>query len=226
MISNVLVVMPTLDRPVMCRRAVDSLLRQNFAAWGLVISKNGGPAMVPEYLESLGDILYDKRVRFLISPLKGLGYGINEGARRFIDDFSYVSVLEDDDEWMPNFLPTMVKAANQSCADVIHCKQAQVPEKRQSNGAPMDPKYIRRRNWVNWPECLIRRSMFKKVKGATNEAGPATDWDFHLKALGAGAKYHFVNQVLVIHHWHGENYCINVNGIDLMLKRIEEGVYG
>jgi len=229
--SNVLVVIPTLDRPKMCRCAIESLLRQKFANWSLVIAKNGGAHHTVEYVKALSsphDMLNDPRLRMLVLPQSGLGYALNEAFSAFAGGYKYFTNLEDDDEWDDQFLVTMVKTLDETGADVAHCLQRQEPDQKQSNGGPMNAAMLKRHNWINFPMCLFRTETIKRAKGFCNEAGPATDWDFHLRALQAGARYEFVPQVLVTHHWHEANYCIvdREKGKEFVTKRLKEGVYG
>ena len=225
--ARVLVLIPTISRPALCARAVQSLLRQNFAAWDLGIVKNGGDSNLEEYVQHLGDTLEHSRVRLLVTHARGLGNALNEGIEYFRQgEHKYFANLEDDDEWHPDFLHTMYREAGRTGADVVHCLQQQEPSQRQSAGGPMDASTIRRRNWINFPMCLFRTDLFDKTGGFCNEAGPATDWDWHLRCLKAGARYHFVPHPLVTHHWQGDNYCLRVNNNKFIQRRMQEGVYG
>ena len=164
-------------------------------------------------------------MRMLVLPDSGLGYALNEVVAHY-GEYEYFAVLEDDDEWDPGFLRTLRKALVAGGADVTHCRQRQVPECRQSDGAPMDRVRIRAVNWINFPMCLFRMQLFHRVGGFTNAAGPATDWDWHLRCIAAGARYEFVDRPLITHHWHGDNYCVKVDGRPFVMKRLAEGVYG
>ena len=204
----VLVAIPTLNRPDMCCRAVKSLLHQKYTNWNLVIAKNGGSFNTDEYVKALSGVLDHPKIRFLVLPKRGLGYALNEAFHHFYEGHAYFANLEDDDEWGASFLTTMVKTLEETAADVAHCVQLQVPKPIQSAGEPMDTDMLKRHNWINFPMCLFRTDLVRKVKGFTNEAGPATDWDFHLRAVQAGARYVFVNKAMVTHHWHATNYCV------------------
>ena len=43
MSGKVLIVIPTLNRPELCARAVQSVLRQKYKDWGCLVWLNGGP---------------------------------------------------------------------------------------------------------------------------------------------------------------------------------------
>jgi len=222
---RVLVIIPTLNRPVMCRRAIASLLRQEFTNWSLVIAKNG-KTHLREYADVFLDPAFaDSRITYLILPKQGLGYALNEGVA-LRGDHDYFAVLEDDDEWDAKFLSRLVAVGDSTQSDVIHCQQRQTPMKRQGDGVPMVRKDMHGHNAINFPMCLFRASLVGRVGQFCNEAGPATDWDWNLRCINANAQYTFVPEVLVTHHWHNSNYCLSHNSNDFIHKRQDDGVYG
>jgi GT2 family glycosyltransferase len=209
----------------MCSRTIKSLEGQDFASWDSVIAKNGGDSYMDAYRRALRKYLVLPNVHMLVLPNRGLGYALNKAAQQYLGSYDAFAVLEDDDEWDANFLKVMYRELMNSGADVAHCLQRQVPHQKQSPGGPMNEAAIQQRNWVNFPMCLFRASLFERAGGFSEEAGPATDWDWHLRILKAGGKYHFVDQVLVTHHWHTNNYCIKVDGKTSIQKQRQRGVY-
>lgn len=225
MSDKVLIVIPTLNRPEMCARAVQSVLRQKYENWECIVALNGGVKLYGEYDVALAD--RPANVTLTWTPRVGLGVTLNDTlAVMCLLEPDYWMNLEDDDELDPDFLEVMVSAAVESGADVVHCLQRQVPRKIQSDGGPMHPIYLQRRNWINWPMCLWRKEVYEEVGPIAEDVGPSTDWDYHLRCVKAGIKYHFVDQVLVTHHWHGDNYCLHVDGTQHIARRRREGVYG
>ena len=226
MSGKVLIVIPTLNRPELCARAVESVLRQKYENWECVVVINGQLKNRSDYLGFLGSP--PMNVHLWKTADTGLGkalnYGIGFGIKDHLPD--YWMNLEDDDELDPEYLEVMVAALEESGADVVNCLQRQVPRKIQSNGGPMNTEHILRRNWINWPMCLWRREVYGKVGPIAEDVGPATDWDYHLRCVAAGIKYHHVEQALVVHHWHDGNYCLQVDGKPHIARRRAGGVYG
>lgn len=229
MTTPILVVIPTLNRPEMCARAVNSLMGQSYQDWHCIVLLNGGHGRLGEYEESLGDLLNLSRIELRTIHEAGLGVALNS-ALDAVGDFGMWAVLEDDDEWHRSFLHVMERELRTSGAGVANCLQQQVPEQIQSNGGPMVAEVIRRMNWINWPECLWRREVYETVGPIAEDVGPATDWDWHLRCVQAGIKYHFVQKTLVTHHWHRDtaspNYCLAVDGKPYIAKKMQEGRYG
>lgn len=222
-----LVVIPTLDRPRMCARAVDSLMAQTCEDWSLVIAKNGGTECLGSYVAELGPRLNDERVKMLVLPQNGLGYALNEALDPFLAGHRAWANLEDDDEWHPYFLEVMLKHLKKG--DVAHCLQKQVPRPKQSNGGKMNASRLKWQNWINWPMCLWSARVYSEVGPIAEDCGAATDWDWHLRCVRAGMKYVFVDRALVTHHWHpnsgSPNYCLRDRKNPIVSKRIEEGAY-
>ena len=239
--GKVLIVIPTLDRPEMCARAVESVLRQKYKNWYLVVAINGFPEYTCDWEEK--EQAYRKAIgsldsgHFMSIQEAGLGHALNSAlspllSKRFwesMDDPSlpdYWMNLEDDDELDTNYLEVMVAALEESGADVANCLQRQLPKKVHSNGGVMDTDRLQRGNWINWPMCLWRREVYEKVGSIAEDVGPAADWDYHLRCVAAGIKYHFVDCALVTHHWHGGNYCLQVDGKGMIARKKAEGAYG
>lgn len=207
--DKILVVTPTLNRPALCRRAVASLLAQDFRDWTLVIAKNGGTDLVDAYESHLAPYLSDPRVRLLVLPGKGIGYALNQAIREFQNDHEYFAILEDDDEWAPTFLHRMKGAVDQSGAEIALCKCRQLPEAKGGwgPGGPMRPGLILMGSWIAFPQCLFRMRVHRSVGDFAEDSGAATDWDWQIRCAAAELKHTFVDETLMTHHWHGDNYC-------------------
>ena len=118
-----LVVTPTVDRPERCRRAILSLAHQGYPYWESVIIKNGPPAQSARYVEQLQYRLIDTRAHLVQIHGEGLALALNAGFSFLEEHHLYVAVLEDDDEWDPRFLKSMINALELAKADVVYCKQ-------------------------------------------------------------------------------------------------------
>jgi len=247
MSGKVLIVIPTLNRPELCARAVQSVLRQKYKDWGCLVWLNGGPTdeLLDSYELALWSAIdsregWPRKTAIETSARSGLGAALNDALLYGFDErpfdkrpsqVLYWMNLEDDDELDPDYLEVMVAALEESGADVVNCLQRQVPRKIQSDGGPMDAEHLLRRNWINWPMCLWRREVYAKVGPIAEDVGPATDWDYHLRCVAAGIKYHHVEQALVTHHWHdggggSPNYCLQVDGKPHIARKRAGGIYG
>ena len=242
MSSKVLVVIPTLNRPELCARAVQSVLMQNYKDWYVIVAMNGFPECLDEwevketqYQDAIGKLPLGKG-HFMSYYAAGLGMTLNAVLEPALlgkhQQFDYWMNLEDDDVLDPEYLEIMVDALDSDPdVGVVNCLQRQFPREIQSNGGPMNAQRLQKTNWINWPECLWRREVYEKVGAIAEDVGPATDWDYHLRCIAAGVKYHHAEVALVTHHWHdggknnSPNYCLLVDGKQYIAKKRAAGAY-
>ncbi len=221
--QRVLIVIPTRDRPWMCLRAIKSALGQTYVHWNMVVAKND--KLKKEEYTSMFSRFHDPRITVMEYPKSGLGYALNRACQGFLLGFDLFTVLEDDDEIDPTYIEELVGFQKETGADVVHCKQRQVPDKLQSDGDHMNLVNIQKRNWINFPECVFKSSLYEDHQ-FSEECGPSTDWDWHLQnVMVSNAEYRFLDKVLVTHHWHGRNYCQKDSNFNWMRVRIDVGYY-
>ena len=105
-IPSVSVIIPTMNRPEMLKRAIRSVLSQTYSDFEIVIVIDGPNAQtVPELLEAI-----DPRVRVLALPANaGLAEARNRGIRHATG--RWIALLDDDDEWLPDKLRFQVARA-------------------------------------------------------------------------------------------------------------------
>jgi len=99
---TVSIIVRTQNRPLLLKRAINSLLMQTFHDWCCVIVNDGGPRNVNESVAETSD-------RFLwIHNPKALGRtrAANQGIHRTKTPF--IAFLDDDDTWEPEFLEKTV----------------------------------------------------------------------------------------------------------------------
>lgn len=92
------VVLPTHDRPHLLGRAIDSVLRQTFSDFELLVVDDGSNPETQERIASFADcrIRYIEKHRSGVSAARNAGIAAARGA--------LISFLDDDDEYLPGFL--------------------------------------------------------------------------------------------------------------------------
>jgi glycosyltransferase involved in cell wall biosynthesis len=102
---TVTVVIPTFDRPLLLMRAVESVIRQTFQDFEIVVVIDGSDPATKEALERVGD----PRLRYVENEQKvGGSEARNIGAREAKG--RWIALLDDDDEWLPNKLVKQLEA--------------------------------------------------------------------------------------------------------------------
>jgi len=124
LVAAVTVVVPLYNKGAYVGRAIDSILAQTWRDLEVVVVDDGstddGPAVVARYS--------DPRIRLLRQPNRGPGAARNVGIRESRSPL--VAFLDADDEWLPGFLETSVRAlrANPGCPVVV-CGYLMGPER-------------------------------------------------------------------------------------------------
>lgn len=105
---KVAVITRTKDRIVLLKRAIESVLSQDYANWVHVIVNDGGDATAVERLISHYEKDYGGRIIVIHhSRSMGMESSSNEGIRR--SDSDLVAIHDDDDSWAPSFLSRVVE---------------------------------------------------------------------------------------------------------------------
>ncbi|MFZ4768435.1 MAG: glycosyltransferase family 2 protein, partial [Roseimicrobium sp.] len=108
--TSVAIITRTVDRPVLLERALRSILAQTFLDWHWVVVDSGSgdsvERLMAQYSAQLGGRI--THLRFS-NPKPGMrGVPINAGIAASQSQF--ITLLDDDDTWAPEFLHTMVAA--------------------------------------------------------------------------------------------------------------------
>jgi FMN phosphatase YigB (HAD superfamily) len=105
--SRVAVITRTKDRPVLLRRAMESVLGQSFQDWQHVIINDGGSPVVVDLLAAEYAASYRGRLMVIHnSSTGGMQNASNKAIQAAAGD--YVTIHDDDDSWDPAFLETCV----------------------------------------------------------------------------------------------------------------------
>ena len=96
---------PTVGRRDSLRDAIESVVAQTYSDWCVLVSDNSNSEDVRRLVESF----HDPRVRY-VGHVEDLGYVGNWNYLLSTGDTEFVSVLHDDDRYLPEYLERMVGA--------------------------------------------------------------------------------------------------------------------
>lgn len=109
------IVMRTKNRPLLLKRALESVLNQSYENWLMVVVNDGGdPAPVKRLLA-----FYENRTQGRVKIVhneKSLGADatINVGIRAISGNLTFLVIHDDDDSWAPEFLTIAVGELEQA----------------------------------------------------------------------------------------------------------------
>jgi len=190
--------MRTKDRPVLLRRALDSVIGQSFVDWQLILVNDGGDAApvdaaCDDFRERIGN-----RLTVLHHPTsKGMEAASNAGVRSSSGDL--LVIHDDDDSWDPVFLEACVEWLDRPehrlwAGVVTHSSlvQERIEEGRilwlsenSFNGWMTGVSLFRMAASNTFPPIsfVFRRTVWDEVGPFREDLPVLGDWDFHLRVL-------------------------------------------
>lgn len=143
---------------------------------------------------------------------RGAWWARNE-AMRLADGAEWFAFLDDDDEWLPHHVETLLRVQAESGADAVWSRWELVSGRDPTEGVPwkLDLDLLRNRNYLP-VTALVRASLVREVGGFPEPGTPAwpcpdcEDWGLWLRLLRAGAAFALTNEVTWRwHNGHGGN---------------------
>jgi len=200
------VVIPTLDRPKLLLRAIESVLRQTHREIEVIVVVDRPDPNTISVVRSVSD----PRLRLVINPQRSTAAGArNAGADHATGE--WIAFLDDDDEWLPNKLERQLAFAAGRPPALLSCLSRVVtptasyvmPQVIFDNSGPIDEYLFDRRSLVGGLGALqtsgylMPRALFEKVR--FNAESRHDDWELALRlAKQAGARVEIVPEVLVV----------------------------
>lgn len=193
------VIIPTFNREKMLPGAIESVLRQSFRDFELLVIDDGSTDGTRGYVNSLGD----SRIRYLYQANKGVSSARNLGISKSRGE--YLALLDSDDEWMPSKLEKQLQALE----DNPEYRAVHTNEMWYRNGKRLNQKkkHRKRGGWIFQyclPLCLISpsaillyRTLFSRLAAFREDYPVCEDYEFWLR-LTAGFPILFLDDPLVI----------------------------
>jgi glycosyltransferase involved in cell wall biosynthesis len=202
------VIIPTLGRPKLLLRAIDSVLRQTHQEMEVIVDIDRPSPETFAAVQTVGD----SRLRLVVNPHPTTA----GGARNVGADYAageWIAFL-DDDEWLPNKLELQLAVAAGRLPALFTCLSRAVtpsatyvwPRVIFDNSNPID-EYIFDRvslsaGWggIQTSSFLLPRKLLEKLH--FNVDSPHGDWEFVLRlSKEAGAPIETVPEVLVVKYF-------------------------
>ena len=196
------VITRTKNRPLLLKRAMESVLNQTYTAWEHIIVNDGGQIEEVKRLEESQAQRYRGRSRILShSESLGMEVASNNGIRESSGKF--IVIHDDDDSWDPDFLMECIKFLDNHNPSLLHNQQycgvvtqsTRVLEQIVDNNVitvSRDPF----NDWVKsislfrllssnvFPPIsfLFKRSLVEEIGYFREDMPVLGDWDFHIRA--------------------------------------------
>ncbi len=112
------IILPTCNRAASLPRAIESILRQTYPDYELLVIDDGSTDSTREVVESYSD----PRIRYFYNdgPVHGASRARNIGIREARGE--YIAFEDSDDVWLPDKLERQVRYLEETKADVVYCR--------------------------------------------------------------------------------------------------------
>jgi hypothetical protein len=200
------VVIPTLNRPKLLLRAINSVLSQSHREIEVIVVVDRPDHDTASAVQSVND----PRLRLIVNPYSSTAAGArNAGVDHATGE--WIAFLDDDDEWLPNKLERQIAFASDRAPALVSCLSRIVtptatyiwPQVVYDNSTPLDEYLFDRRSlfggtgFIQTSSYLLPRQLFDRVR--FDVESPHDDWGFVLcLSKQVGARIEIVPEVLVV----------------------------
>lgn len=174
--ARVSIVMPVRDRASVVGAAIDSILRQRFTNWELLVVDDGSTdataSIVRAYVDS------DARIRLLRQDATGVSVARNRGVSEATGEL--MAFLDSDNTWTPDHLAAAVAAVGDGTQRAVHTV---VRVRRGDGGVEFAAEQVDResliegRNAVDLNALVVSSDLVRKVGGFDESLRRWVDYD-------------------------------------------------
>jgi glycosyltransferase involved in cell wall biosynthesis len=180
---KVSVVIPAYNAMTYLPETVESVLRQTFTDFEVLIIDDGSPDQVVQWASQLSD----SRVKLISQKNQGLPGARNTGIAHAQGE--YIAFLDADDLWEPTKLEKQVRCLDENPAvGLVHTWMVLVDEQGKSTGKVMPSnaeghvwKQLAERNAIACPSVVVRRCCFERVGVFDRNLRSLEDWDMWIR---------------------------------------------
>lgn len=191
------VIIPTYNRLEFVREAIDSVLKQEFADYEIIVVDDGSTDGTREALRASEDIIYCYQENLGVSRARNEGLKIARGR--------FISFLDSDDLWTPKKLTIQTEAMEKEPEIFV----TYTDEIWIRDGTRVNPKNKHRKySGMIFEKCLplciispssvmLRRAVFERVGVFDEDLPVCEDYDLWLR-ITARFPIHFIEDKLII----------------------------
>jgi len=223
------IILPTFNRLIYLRAAVDSVFAQTFQDWELIIADDGSGAETRNYLRALAD---EPRVKLLWLSHTGNPPAVRNAALREARS-DYIAFLDSDDVWMPEKLQTqLVSLRSQTVRKWSYTKCVVVdgllsplPGPRSEHCAAIDgwilDRLLKAEAFIVQSSVVASRDLIEAAGGYAEDLPICGDYELYVQ-LAQRSEVEFVDEPLVLVRRHNDHYCNDVGALEDLRRFIEK----
>lgn len=190
------VIMPTYNRKNIIETAIDSVLKQTFTNYELIIiddeSTDGTDKLIKE---KYGEYLENGKIKYFKQEKGGVSKARNRGLKESCGNI--IAYLDSDNYWFNTFLEKMVRALSNNKNTAYSC--IEVDNDHGNKQFVRKRKYNRERllkgNFIDLNIFVHRKFLYEQLGGFNESLKRLVDWDLILRYTEYHEPY-FVNEIL------------------------------
>lgn len=183
----------TYKRPKLLKRAIESVLKQTYEDWELIVVHDG-PAdeETTKLMRAYEDA--DDRIKMIElfenhgNHTKPKNHGILESGGE------YICYLDDDNEYLPTFMETLKLELELSQVDAVYGLERIFTDEKDTRGQeaisfPFNPQWLIFRSYIDTNAVLHKREAVFQVGGWDETLPRFADWNLFVRMAKAGLKF-------------------------------------
>lgn len=174
------IIMPTYNRAYIIGNAISSVIEQRYCNWELIIVDDGSSDNTREVVDSFDDI----RIKFYSTPKNS---GVSKARNMALEKSSgkYISYLDTDNDWSPNFLLNMIGNMEENPEfESAYSAQNIFKEQRKLTGIRFglfNRTLLENRNYIDMNAYVHKRTLLDRLGGFDIKLRRLVDYDLVLR---------------------------------------------
>jgi hypothetical protein len=178
---KVSIIMPTLNKAFIDRRAIDSVLNQSYRNYELIISDDGSSDDTEKMIKS--NYEKDSRIKYIKHKYSGISHARNVALEYSTGDL--IAYLDSDNEWLNHYLLLMVNSfLENSNINIMYCGIRIINNVNKEYYIRLQ-EYEREsllvRNYIDLNIFMHKRSLFKLLGGFNEKLPLLEDWELIIR---------------------------------------------
>jgi glycosyltransferase involved in cell wall biosynthesis len=178
---RVSIILPTFNRAEVIENALQSVLRQTFASWELIVVDDGSTDSTEQLIDHWR--ARDGRVRLVSQAKAGVSAARNKGIE--LARGEYIAFLDSDNAWKPDFLRLSLLGMVESGGQVTYCAvELQTDSGHQYLGGVANrDELLDGRNLIDLNALMLHRDVLARVGNFDTGLRRWVDYDLILRIL-------------------------------------------
>jgi GT2 family glycosyltransferase len=194
---KVSIIMPTYNRTMIIKRAINSVINQSFTNWELIIVDDGSTDNTEELIKNeFKEFLNQNKIIYLKENHSGVSHARNQGLK--IAKGNLIAYLDTDNYWESNFLERMcsIFKTYPEYTSAYCVVERDILGKHDFLKVPFNRENLLDGNYIDLNSYIHKKELYDEMKGFNEKLTRLVDWELILRYTKNNYPF-FLNEVLV-----------------------------